>query len=82
MKMDLEYKEISSSNLEKEHATQIKSFHGFRQEEEFWRLKSHRLWLKVGDQNTSFFHRKYRARLSRNHISKINSSYGTILKGQ
>lgn len=80
--MDFESKEISATDLEKEQATQIKSFCTFRHEEETWRLKSRSLWLKAGDRNTSFFHRKYRAWLSRNHISKITCSDGTVLKGE
>jgi len=36
------------------------------------------MWLKVGDRNTSFFHRQYKARLSRNHISEIKNEEGQI----
>eukprot|EP00253_Pinus_taeda_P032424 PITA_32424 len=36
--------------------------------------------LKAGDRNTSF-HRQYRARLSRNHISEITTTEGQICKG-
>jgi hypothetical protein len=39
------------------------------------------LWLKVGDRNTTFFHRQFKTRLSRNHISEIASSDGLIHKG-
>jgi len=39
------------------------------------------MWLKAGDRNTSFFHRQYKARLSRNHISELSSADGTIYKG-
>ena len=35
----------------------------------------------MGDKNTTFFHRQCRARLSRNHISKIYSSEGEVIKG-
>ena len=28
------------------------------EEEEYWRLKSHNLWLKAGDRNTAFFHKQ------------------------
>eukprot|EP00253_Pinus_taeda_P012047 PITA_12047 len=50
-------------------------------EEEYSRIKSRSLWLKVGDRNTSFFHRQYRARLSRNHILEITTVEGQICKG-
>jgi hypothetical protein len=33
-----------------------------RNEEETWRLKSHSLWLKVGDKNTKLFHNQAKAR--------------------
>eukprot|EP00253_Pinus_taeda_P028806 PITA_28806 len=33
-----------------------------------------------GDRNTTFFHRQYRARLSRNHISEITTTEGQICK--
>ena len=67
--------------LEKEKAAQAKSFLSFRQEEEFWRLKSRSLWLKEGDRNTYFFHRQCRPRLSRNHIFEITSLDKTLFKG-
>lgn len=57
------------------------AFQSFRKEEEYWRLKSRSLWLKAGDRNTSFFHRQYRSRLSRNHIAEIKNADGHICKG-
>jgi hypothetical protein len=77
----METKDIFSSNLEKEQATQRKNLCAFRHEEEYWRLKSRSLWLKVGDRNISFFHQQFKTRLSRNHIFKITSSDGLINKG-
>eukprot|EP00253_Pinus_taeda_P001754 PITA_01754 len=44
-------------------------------------LENLSLWLKAGDWNTSFFHRQYRARLSRNHISEIKTADGKVRKG-
>ena len=35
----------------------------------------------MGDRNTSFFHKRYRAILSHNHISEISSSAGESFKG-
>ena len=64
----MEETEITLAMLEKEQKAQFNSFQVFRQEEQLWRLKSHSLWLKSGDQNTSFFHKQYRARISHNHI--------------
>ena len=37
--------------------------------------------MKSGDKNTSYFHRQFRARLSRNHISEITTFEGVICKG-
>ena len=44
-------------------------------------MKSHSLWLHSGDKNIVFFHRQRRAILSRNHISKISTGEGEIIKG-
>ena len=63
-----------------EQATQLNSFISFHQEEECLRLKSRSLWLQLDDKNTAFFHRQCKACLSRNHISKIYSSEGEIIK--
>ena len=79
--MEMENKDITNQDLEKEQTAQFNSFHAFHQEEEYWRLKSHSLWLRAGDRNTTFFHRKYRSRISRNHISKITFADGLICKG-
>eukprot|EP00253_Pinus_taeda_P002768 PITA_02768 len=77
----MEDKDITTHELEKEQVSQLASFSAFRKEEEFWRLKSLSLWLKASDQNTTFFHRQFRARLSWNHISKTTSTDGTVAKG-
>eukprot|EP00253_Pinus_taeda_P008362 PITA_08362 len=36
---------------------------------------------QAGDRNTSFFHRQYRARLSRNYIAEIKIADGQVCKG-
>ena len=77
----MEDSEITKSHLDFEQAAQLNSFLSFRQEEEYLYLKSRSLWLQAGDKNTIFFHRQCRARLSRNHISKIYSSEGEVIKG-
>ena len=81
LQIDLESKEITYTDLEKEQAAQAKSFLSFCQEEYFLRLKSRSLWLKAGDRNTSSFHKQSRARLSKNHIYEIISSDETLHKG-
>ena len=82
LQMEFEKKDITRIDLEEEQAAQAKKFRSFCQEEEFLRLKSRFLWLKAGDRNTSYFHRQCRIRLSKNHISEITTSDGTLLKGQ
>ncbi len=42
------------------------------QEEIKWRQRSRVLWLRAGDANTSFFHRKANYRRSTNRISAIS----------
>ena len=79
--MDMEEKDITSAELEKEKLAQSNSYRSFRMKEEYWRIKSRGLWLKAGDQNTSFFHRQFRARLSRNHIMEIKNTKGQVCKG-
>ncbi|XP_074293296.1 uncharacterized protein LOC141620279 [Silene latifolia] len=50
--------------------------HLLRQEEFFWRQRSRALWLRDGDRNTKFFHRKAGQRKARNHISKLIDDEG------
>ena len=46
------------------------------QEEEYWTQKSHCLWLKAGDQNSSFFQKQAQARKCFNSIAEIKE--GTL----
>jgi hypothetical protein len=73
--------DITKTELEKEQAAQCKTYRSFRNEEEYWRLKSRSLWLEAGDRNTTYFHRQCRARLSRNHITEITTNDGRLCKG-
>jgi hypothetical protein len=73
--------DITKTELEKEQAAQCKTYRSFRNEEEYWRLKSRSLWLEAGDRNTSYFHRQFKARLSRNHISEITTNDGKLCTG-
>lgn len=81
IQFELEEKDIYPMDLDKEKSAQRKTYCSFRSEEEYWRLKSRSLWLKAGDRNTTYFHRQYRARLSRNHIAEITTSNGQVCKG-
>jgi len=80
LQTDMENRDVTPALLDKEVKIQRSTFHSFRLEEEYWRIKSRSLWLKAGDRNTTFFHRQYRARLCRNHISEITIAEGQTCK--
>ena len=82
LQVDLKNREVTSTHIALHQISWLKTNISFRQEEEHLRLKSRSLWLKAGDKNSSFFHRQCRARISRNHISKIINDEGVIIKGQ
>ena len=55
----------------------LKNFHDLAMAEEgFLKQKSRIQWLKLGDQNTSFFHKLVKARNSRNTITSITLETG------
>ena len=55
----------------------LKNFHDLAMAEEgFLKQKSRIQWLKLGDQNTSFFHKSVKARNSRNTITSITLETG------
>ena len=49
-------------------------------EEEEWRLKSRAIWLKSGDENTSFFHNYAKGRKSANTIWSLKDEEGRAVK--
>jgi exonuclease III len=81
LQAEMEGKDITAEVLQEEIKAQRATYQSFRSEEDYWRLKSRSLWLKAGDRNTSYFHRQYRARLSRNHIAEIKTDDGQVCKG-
>eukprot|EP00253_Pinus_taeda_P030540 PITA_30540 len=48
--------------------------------EEEWRLKSRAIWLKSGDENTSFFHNYAKGRKSANTIWSLKDEAGRVVK--
>ena len=82
IQMGMEYIDISNSHLVVEKLAQASTTQSFRHEEEHLRLKSWCLWLKADDNNTTYFHRQCRTKLSRNHISEIAIGDGVFVKGQ
>eukprot|EP00253_Pinus_taeda_P025327 PITA_25327 len=63
---------ITKETLDKEAELQQKLLKASSAEEEYWRVKYRRLWLKAGDRNSAFFHKQAQARKNFNSISKIN----------
>lgn len=58
----------------KELMTQFQSL--LSQEEAFWTQRSKVLWLKEGDRNTNFFHRKASNLLRKNKINGLFDKQG------
>jgi hypothetical protein len=53
----IENEEVTQEALNREKEAYQNLHSAMRREEEHWRLKSRSLWLRVGDSNTSFFHK-------------------------
>ncbi|XP_026420299.1 uncharacterized protein LOC113316302 [Papaver somniferum] len=49
-------------------------------EEKFWKIKSRDQYIKLGDKNTSYFHRTTKSRLRRNKIDTIQDSSGNCIE--
>jgi hypothetical protein len=76
----METKEVQQSHIMTEQKIHKEYIQALNEEEIIWRLKSKSLWLKAGDQNTSFFHRQAKVRLWANQISEIKTPEGEIIK--
>jgi len=61
-------------NQEKEAQKHLQ--HTLHREEEHWRLKSRSLWMKTGDSNSSFFHKRAHSRRKKNKVTSITSKIG------
>lgn len=62
--------------MEEAHNVEDKLNHFLKLEETMWHQRSRALWLKDGDKNSSFFHKKAAQRKKRNCISRIMNDDG------
>jgi len=69
--IEMDSETITPKVLAKEADLQKKLHRALKMEEEYWRVKSRRLWLHAGDQNTSFFHKQVEAHKNYNSIKEI-----------
>lgn len=53
----------------------------YKDEEEFWRLKSRNQWLEGGDRNTQFFYACAKTRVARNRIMAVEDENGMVRRG-
>ena len=65
---EMEDEEVTLLALNQENELNMKILRAARKEEEELRLKSKQLWMKGGDSNTGYFHKKSKVRLSLNTI--------------
>jgi hypothetical protein len=77
--------EMESAEIQQNLLTQEQSLHkdylrALEEEETTWWLKSRSLWLKAGDQNTTFFHNQAKVRNWSNQISELKTQEGETLQ--
>jgi hypothetical protein len=72
----LDRETLSPTLLEEFRCLEKKRNEWLKREEEEWRLKSRALWIKVGDNNTKFFHNFSNQRQNLNTIWEIKNEEG------
>ena len=78
----MENDEVTSMFFSQEKEMNMKILNAARQEEEVWRFKSRQLWLKGGDINTEYFHKKTKAWHSFSTIKGLKDQNRIILLGR
>lgn len=68
----------SSVQLEVIQELRVNLNKAYRDEEEFWKLKSRNRWLNLGDRNTPFYHGVSKVKKSKNKISKMRDKNGVF----
>jgi hypothetical protein len=79
VQLQIEKETVTEMLLNQEKEAQQHLQHTLCREEEHWRLKSRSLWIKVGDSNTSFFHKQAQSRRKKNTVTSITSNTGQQL---
>jgi len=77
---EMETKEVQQRHIMIEQKIHKEYMQALTEEEIIWKLKSISLWLKVVDQNTSFFHRQAKSIICANQISEIKTLEEEIIK--
>jgi hypothetical protein len=77
---EMEIIEIQQNGLTQEKKLHKEYLRALTEEENAWQLKSKSIWLKAGDQNTTFFHNQTKVRNWSNQISELKTHEGEILK--
>ncbi|XP_074298496.1 uncharacterized protein LOC141629381 [Silene latifolia] len=80
--LQINAKERTESNVKERREIKKKIDRLIQQEEQFWRQRSRVLWLKDGDRNTAYFHRKARQRKQKNYIKNITDDQGRKFETQ
>lgn len=64
----------NSKKIFKEAKTELTKI--LNQRETFWRQRSKQIWLKVGDQNSKYFHSFASNRMRNTQINRLKNAYG------
>ncbi|XP_062030355.1 uncharacterized protein LOC133746177 [Rosa rugosa] len=74
--LDIMRQPYSVEQYEEQRRLHVKQSQLLSQEEKYWRQRSRAIWLKDGDRNSAYFHRKASNRKSRNTIRGLMNNDG------